>query len=284
MFSDCGARLNAMRTAAKDITENYKPEFVVFAGDLKRFPCLQEWNYIVREMHKSFGGLPLYATPGNHDYDRDNPWTFHYWEMFFGSGEDSWGFGDTLFVTFNTSDVRISNPQFERLERVLKENRKDYRRCVLITHTPMYDPYVSGTYALPTKDAARLRNLCRENSVDMLVCGHIHVFTDTAIQQPEYADFDFGGTRMIILPPCGQRLRDKTNPFHGYARFDFRKDGSIDVAPVYQPADDDFDGFLFLLYSTANYKAMLFSAALGTLLGGALLFLILKFVERKLKR
>jgi len=280
MFSDCGMRLNVVREIGKDLRKDGDPAFVMFLGDMGQAVTLEEWSCVEKVFRNSFGTIPVYGTPGNHDARTERE--LNAFRLMFGNGQMYWTVGDTLFITLNTAFVKLEPRQLEWLEFVLKQHRAEFRRCVLMTHVPPVNPNpMKRRRSLTPDEAEALRKLTDKYHVNMIVCGHVHIFTDTDHPRPECKDVKFGKTRLVILPTSGQGSRDPEDGRFGYVRFDFRADGTIGVEPKMLSKDSTKSGLDHFLRAHLNRRTAGFSFSLGVALGGLLLLVSARLTDSK---
>lgn len=264
MFSDSGLMTDALENICARISRS-GAEFAVFAGDIARHRTPYEFNHIAGEIREGLE-IPLYAAPGNHDIHAGDDSGAAY-ESVFGPRHYFFGYGDTLFVMLDSSKLKLDKAQFQWLEEVLRFERPRFRRCVLISHVPPFDPRSKETHCLPPADAERLRRLVDAYRVDLVVSGHVHKFYSGS----------FGKARLIVLPTSGELSRDPGNGEFGYVQFDFLPGGGIRIHPVFctWTRGREYVEFFFSSDLTRNSGVFLFGflcAAAGAVLfcrGGA---------------
>lgn len=213
MFGDFADSVSSMEMVAKDIGER-KPDFALCLGDMTTDATPSEFRFTQREFKENFT-VPLYAVPGNHDYSQ--PSGLRHYRQVFGQDHYWFGYGDTLFIGLDTSRRTIEESQLVWLETTLRRRRPDFRRCVIVTHVPPFDPFPGGERHLPPDAAGELKSLIDSYRVDLLVTGHAHLYGKTK----------FGHADWVSLPSAGQGGRKPLAPAFGYVLFDFAETGDI---------------------------------------------------------
>lgn len=215
VFSDFASRVDSVEKIGKEISRS-DAEFVLCLGDMVRRRTHPDFLHVVKELRECIS-LPLYAVPGNWDWndsDRQNTYKAH-----FGQDHYFFGYGDTLFIALNTAGGNLPKEQREFLKSTLERERVQFRRCVIFCHIPPRDPRNGGDHAMAPKEAEVFRNLIRPYKIDLILCGHIHCFSET----------DFAETRLVITPSAGQEIRDMRNNQFGCLFLNFLQDGSIQI-------------------------------------------------------
>jgi predicted phosphodiesterase len=186
--SHLGTAHNLDRFLGNAIQSN--PSAVVLAGDL----CSgKEEDYLVLKKHLPFNdSIPYFTMAGNHDLH------FAGWDTFFSLfGSSTYSFevktpaASDLFICLDTSEGTLGRLQYNWLKKILELTRKDYRRCIIITHNNLFRPkQAESTNPLPDEILA-LTELFTVNHVDMIIAGHDHRRDDRI----------FGITRYIVMDP-----------------------------------------------------------------------------------
>lgn len=213
VFSDFTDNLKSMEAVAEAINAE-KPDFVLCLGDMVRRAEHADFRYVERKIRNSFK-VPVYTVPGN--WDRQHPGEWRNYREAFGADYYFFSYGDTLFLALNTADKELSPEQLRFAELILETERPKFARCVIFCHVPPRDPKEVGGHSMTEKGAGQMSGILKKYPVDLLLCGHIHWFSDTF----------YAGRRMITTPSSGQEIRDPENPMFGFVLLDFRADGGI---------------------------------------------------------
>lgn len=215
VFSDFTDNLDSMEKVAADL-QKHQPDFVLCLGDMVRKGCRADFRYLLQKFRQTFH-LPVYVIPGN--WDRSPSGTWQIFRHFFGRDFYSFQYGDTLFIALNSAEQKLSGEQLLFLRRTLETPNDSICRKVVFCHIPPVDPRPDEHHSMTSAAAEQLRLILQEHPVQLLLCGHIHHFTDTR----------FAGCRMVTTPSSGQEVRDPDNPMFGYLLLDFQPDGSIRI-------------------------------------------------------
>lgn len=134
--------------------------------------------------------VPYFPLVGNHDL-YFNGWE-HYYQLF---GSSSYLFtvktptAIDLYICLDTGSGTLGSEQLEWLEDILKNDRENYRSCVIFTHLNLFRPRFTASTNPLVEELHVLLDLFLRYKVNMVVTGHDHV-RDTAT---------FGNTEHIIM-------------------------------------------------------------------------------------
>jgi 3',5'-cyclic-AMP phosphodiesterase len=145
--------------------------YVVSPGDLTHMG--ERAQLVAVQAALARAGVPLYATPGNHEADATDAWR----ELF---GRASFHFRDrgVAFTFLDSAAASIDPLTYDQLGDWLAD---DGLRAV-VTHVPPLDPYGLRGGAFRSRDeAAKLLHLLAEAGVDLLLVGHLHTYAETEI-------------------------------------------------------------------------------------------------------
>ncbi len=252
MFGDFADSVSSMEMVAKDIGER-KPDFALCLGDMTTEATPSEFRFTQREFKENFT-VPLYAVPGNHDYSQLSG--LRNYRQIFGQDHYWFGYGDTLFIGFDTSCWTMVESQLQWLETTLRRRRPDFRRCVIVTHVPPFDPFPGGERHLSENTAAELKTLIDSYRVDLLVTGHAHL----------YGKAKFGHADWVSLPSAGQGGRKPLAPSFGYVLFDFAETGGIATelrALTRHTGKEHLEYLLIVIIPESRWLAWLGAALIG---------------------
>ena len=105
-----------------------------------------------------------------------------YWfEITFDGGKD-------LYITLDTATGTLGGKQTEWFKSFLSANRKDYRHCVVLTHTNFYYTDTSQTSSgnMPVEESFALLELLGEHDVSHVLQGHDHYREDLTYNDVRY--------------------------------------------------------------------------------------------------
>lgn len=215
VFSDFTDHLDSMEKVAAAL-QKQQPDFVLCLGDMVRKGSRADYRYLIQKFRRIFH-LPVYVIPGNWDRSPSGSWQI--FRHFFGRDFYSFQHGDTLFIALNSAEQELSGEQLLFLRRTLETKNDSIRRKVVFCHIPPVDPRPDEQHSMTPAAAEQLRRILQEYPVQLILCGHIHHFTDTR----------FDGCRMVTTPSSGQEVRDPDNPMFGYLLLNFLPDGNIRI-------------------------------------------------------
>ena len=214
VFGDFGMQTGVAGPIMQRISAS-DADIVICTGDMFRHPNIGSAFYL-RGFFKKNLSKPYFCAAGNHDTDEGGHSLFHY-RLFAGDEQYFFGYGDTLFIVLNTADAAFDEERLAYLGHVLKKLRADYRRCILVTHTPPVEYDRLPKYE--NRDLAELLpRLGNQFRINGMICGHYHIAEK----------LDFNGIPVYISHTTGQKNRDKQHPQYGYLTLHFKTDGSIE--------------------------------------------------------
>lgn len=166
---------NVLEKIIYQINQDKNISFVINNGDLVPDGYEKEFDKYFKIISKS--KKPFISIIGNHEI----PWydgKTNYKDIF-GKTNFAFSFGNSYFIILDTSKKKISNKQFECLEKELKISQEYTNRFVL-THVPLYDPrkgkYKKGHSLKDLSQAKKLNDMFDKYNVTMLFCSHIHFY------------------------------------------------------------------------------------------------------------
>ena len=173
-------------------------DFALCVGDMAKKREIQHFCWLAERMKRAGGDLKIFCTPGNNDRESRDPHEngLRAYKGSFGQPGYWFAWGDSLFVSLDTSAERLAVGELERLEEILKAERKRFNRLVVFTHVPPVDLRGDGRgECLPDEDVRRLEPLLREYRVSLVVAGHQHA----------EARWKFAGAPLLVVPTSGQK-------------------------------------------------------------------------------
>ncbi len=168
------------------------PAFVIHTGDFingysKNINRIKsEWQSMLFEpLHRYLRcGINFYPVPGNHDISGSFDQYQYYLENVYPYTYYYFVYNNTLFLILSSeeieSDGTISEAQFRWVKRILTTfaTEKFIKHRFVFVHRPLY-PYKAHLRDSLNQDIKVRDNLMRlfnKNKVEIIFCGHIHLF------------------------------------------------------------------------------------------------------------
>lgn len=282
VMGDSGMQNSPMEKIFRHIrTQN--PAFILHVGDIATKLSGSHFEWVLQELDEDLAGLPFYAVPGNHDIAQKGQDTLgekgdagRFYDRAFGQRHYWFSYGDTLIVGLDNALGLFGAEQIEWAARVMEKLRPQFTTCVIFMHRPPVDftendEYQPAGAGEPPKttllsayrdDLSAFRKLVKDNRVDIIFCGHIH----------QHLESNFGGARLITLPPSGQEMRGETLA-HGYALCTIdNSQASVEAKVIPVTTDNGMENSEFFFASEFPRLAWLPWAAIACVLLGTGLF------------
>jgi predicted phosphodiesterase len=163
-------------------------DFVLNTGDLTLSG--KPSQFLVFKKEQKLIKYPLFAVVGNHE-NREN----EIFEKYVGKTEFAFADRNSYFIILDDSENELTDSQFEWFEKCLIEGQ-NYEHIFVAMHKPAFIPYFNSrliTLKSGIKWAYRFRNLCTKYNVDMVFCGHYHMFKHEKIDGVDYIVTGGGG-------------------------------------------------------------------------------------------
>jgi len=161
--------------------------------------------------------LPQFLIAGNHDL-----WGEGCNEFFTRFGTSTYYFtidtpvASDLFICLETAGGTLGTMQLDWLTKILREERSDYRHCIVFTHNHLIRSRHSEVSNPPVEEMQILLELFAKYKVDLVVTAHDH----------KYDTVEFGNTTYVIIDPLKDGLSnagyfkiENRNGKTGYKRF-----------------------------------------------------------------
>jgi predicted phosphodiesterase len=179
---------------AKKLRSDDNASFGVVLGDCidKRGAMPLYLDAITYDAQEQGYDIPIFSVIGNHDL-YFSAWddfrklvgpSVYWFEVSHTSGKD-------VFITLDSASGTHGSKQLKWLKEFLAEHRKEYRHCVVLTHTNiLYTDNSQGSSGnLPIDETMMLMNLFGKHNVTLCLQGHDH----------HRDDLMFNGVRYTIV-------------------------------------------------------------------------------------
>lgn len=224
VLSDTGAENHVLEQVIDDIRksdENYS--FMLYLGDFITHTSSLGQYWLLDEIKKHVGNMPLYAVPGNHDVFKKHKYDVRPYRNVMGNTYYWFSYGNVLFIALDNSSRNIDDEQFEWLEDTLKKIRPMFNNCVIYSHIPPIITKSISNDKLDVLTKNKLENVLKKYKVDVMLFGHVHYFKKN----------NFAGVPFYTTPSSGQVIRDENIKKYGYISLSFDKKGVKKVEPKY---------------------------------------------------
>lgn len=206
-----------------------RPNFVIHCGDVvDNGPVKNEWVHdLFGPCKELFGRVPLFPCIGNHEKNHANYYT--YFSLPKPEYYYSFKYANADFFSIDTNKkVGPGSEQYEWLDKALTASRATWKFC--FHHHPPYssdnDDYGNTFQTTPTGEgdlnARSLVALYEKHNVDVVFCGHIHVYERTWPIRAGKVDRQ-RGVQYIISGGGGGKLED-FSPTPAFFKAEFRSD------------------------------------------------------------
>ncbi len=263
VVSDFDMLNDGLERAATEI-KKMNVDFVLCTGDIaSKANEIRHVNWIAERIRNAFGDIPFMATPGNHDRESKEPFEdgIKAYTSVFGQPEYWFGYGDSLFISLNTSRESLPECGTQNLEAMLNQERGHFRRLVIFSHVPPIDLGEGKPDCLPEQDAQQLASLLPKFTPTLYICGHHHCFSQ----------WDFAGTKLVTNASIGQETRSQTHG-NGFLVVTMAEEGEP-VVELHEISGMKEHAFKHFLVSKLNLTPYIFIAGVSLVVLGVLLML-----------
>ena len=163
-------------------------DFVLDAGDVTLSG--ESWQFLAFKKEQKLIKYPLFAAFGNHE-NRE----YELFEKYLGKREYAFADRNSYFIILDNSENELTDKQFEWFEKCLIEGQK-YEHRFVVMHKPAFIPYFQSHLVVKSsgeKWIYRFRGLCTKYKVDIVFCGHYHMFKHEKIDGVDYIVTGGGG-------------------------------------------------------------------------------------------
>lgn len=236
LVSDTGSNNLVLRRVLQQAMDANKYDFVMYLGDLTTNASVSAYYWMLNDIKTLLNGTPFWTLPGNHDVTRCVGLTRKHfkdkalYETVMGSGYYWFGYGNTLFITLDSSDESLDERQLVWLDDTLKKIRPLFKNCVILGHVPPVNsrPDYFEDHITTADSTKKFESIIKKYKINAMFFGHVHFFSKS-----KFANIDFWTT-----PASGQSVRNPENKKFGYVNVKINKNGKVDVKPEFI----DFNG------------------------------------------
>lgn len=161
----------------------YKPDFVVNAGDMIDYPNKARWAEFW-EKSKAIT-VPYFLTVGNHDVSDEKSEALYKEQVDLPGNKLYYSFtvDDSLFIFLDSNipgqDRKITGDQYKWVEQTLAASRQKYK--FVFVHHPLYPEkgmghHYGGSLDKYPKERDRLQSLFARYGVTIVFTGHEHLY------------------------------------------------------------------------------------------------------------
>ncbi|OGW83605.1 MAG: hypothetical protein A2987_02955 [Omnitrophica bacterium RIFCSPLOWO2_01_FULL_45_10] len=197
MFNDSATLKLIRQIDREDRFKKLPIDFVVVAGDATFRGS--EWEHRIYNKTRSLIKWPILTAMGNHDDDDDKGETTKYFKKYIGAKELSFANRGSYFIIIDNAAGDISEECFSAIEEELKKSLA-YKHRFIIAHKSPMSPYQQSWYRPELSPwSYRFMKLCERYKVDIVFCGHEHMFKESVFGGVKY--ITSGGGGMITQIP-----------------------------------------------------------------------------------
>ncbi len=170
MMADVQEAIDEVDDIYNKINQYADIRFVICVGDLTSSGTKSEYNDFISKMR--ILNIPLFATPGNHDYMTGEPENWHHK---FGRFNVHFWFKGAAFSLIDSSSGTIDPIVYDWLKQWVKSSKSIVH--LFFTHYPPIDPVGirSGSFK-SRNEAYKLLAILADGNVDVNFFGHIHTY------------------------------------------------------------------------------------------------------------
>lgn len=261
LMSDTGSNNHVLEHVIDHARAHENPDFMMYLGDFVSDRRHANFYWMLSEIRRHVADTPFFMIPGNHDVEKRKTIDKSYYRAVMGPTYYWFGYGDTLFIAMDSSDV-VEEAQFSWLSDTLKNIRPLFRHCVLVGHMPPKNVQDAETHRMSDADAARLMSIVRGHRIDVMIFGHVHYFSQGT----------FVGVPMYTTPSSGQTPRFTDLGKYGYITLRIPKNGAISVTPQYVdfsgPKREYLEAWIVRYLFTYRLREVINTLLIGTVVFG----------------
>lgn len=190
IFNDAAAMKEVWHMNREDRFRKVPIDFVLSVGDVTLDGS--RWDYRASKKIQELIKYPVITTIGNHD-------AREIFAEYYGQRQFAFVNRNSYFIIVDNEGGEIREHQFEWLEEELKKGQI-YDHIFVSMHKPPFDPYQQEWYNVDNQAwAYRVRKLLGKYNVDMVFCGHKHMFKSEVFDGVRYVCTG-GGGMLIEIP------------------------------------------------------------------------------------
>ncbi len=215
IFNDAAAMKEVWHMNIEDRFRKIPIDFVLSVGDVTLDGS--RWDYKASKKVQELIKYPVITTIGNHD-------AREIFSEYYGEKEFSFVNRNSYFIILDNEVGELKDAQFEWLEQEL-EKGQEYDHIFISMHKPPFDPYQQDWYNMDNQVwAYRFRKLAAKYDVDMVFCGHKHMFKAETFDGVQYICTGGGGMLIEIPEENGGYLHYVTVQVNNdYVTYEVRK-------------------------------------------------------------
>ncbi len=199
------------------------PDFIIYIGDLVNGTAREHFAHMVDVVDENVGETPVYFTPGNHDVTPSGFGAIskHEYTHRLGAPYYWFGYGNTLFISLDSSSETIDEQQWKFYDWVMTNIKPRFKYTILYTHMPPINPRDMESHRQSDQSAERMMTMIKKHKPDAIFSGHVHYWYPQTFQ----------GVPLYTTPASGQSPRGDIKEM-GYVNVSIDKNG-IHAEPIY---------------------------------------------------
>ena len=267
VVADTGSQNRTLQSILRQIVPQ-QPAFILHLGDLVTYRTQEHMYWLTDELDDKLHQIPMYLIPGNHDVKtKQGVINKSNYRRVFGPTYYWFGYGNTMFIALDSSELVISEAEWMFYETIMKKIRPLFKHVVLYTHVPPINPEGAPAHHLSDESVKKMAIMIKKYPPDLILTGHVHY----------YSKQEYMGVPLYSVPPSGQYFVGPVRQF-GYLNV-YVKKHKIDVQNNYvdKPRESELLDILFVNIFLGDQVRWIMGICLG--LSGLmfLIYLILKY-------
>ena len=231
LVSDTGSKNLVLRKVLQEANASKDYDFIMYLGDLPVNASLVSYYWMLNDLKPFIGDTPFYTLPGNHDVTRRIGLTRKhfkdksFYETVMGQRYYWFGYGNTLFITLDSSDESLDDEQLTWLDDTLRKIRPMFKNCIIMGHVPPINscPDCFEDHITDSVSTQKFANIIKKYKINAMFFGHVHFYS-----KAKFENIDFYTT-----PSSGQSVRNPKDRRFGYIKVNIDKRGNVAVQPEF---------------------------------------------------